>query len=199
MTYNKSSTEEALIEGCCRQNRQAQRFLYERLYGRMLVICLRYTSDKEQAQDVLNRAMLKVFDKIGDYKPTGSFTGWVARIVFRTSIDYVRSKTRYKQVIDFEAEREAEIAPEVTDSLIAEDLYRAVQELPTDIRTVFSLYVLDGYKHREIAEMLEISINTSKWHLSQGKKKMREILQRSYGYDERGRPKSSVSPARGSF
>ena len=176
MVYTKHSTEKELIEGCRRQDKSAQRYLYARFYGRMLVICLRYTSDKEQAQDVLNRAFLKVFNKVKDYKPTGSFSGWVARIVFNTSIDYVRSKARYKKVMDFEVEKGNEIPPEAIDNLVAEDLYKAVQKLPTEMRTVFSLYVLDGYKHREIAEILDININTSKWHLASAKKQMRVLL-----------------------
>ncbi len=176
MIYNKNSNEADLIEGCRRQDRTAQRLLYTRLYGRMSVICLRYTADKEEAQDVLNRSFLKVFEKVKDYKPTGSFTGWVAKIVFHSAIDYVRSKTRYRKAMDFESEKETEIPPTALDNLTAEDLYAAVQKLNDDTRAVFSLYVLDGYKHREIAELLDININTSKWHLAQGKKQMREML-----------------------
>lgn len=183
MVYTKHSTENELIEGCRRQDRSAQRYLYARLYGRMLVICLRYTADKNEAEDVLNRAFLKVFNKVKDYQPTGMFTGWVAKIVFHTAIDYVRSKTRYKKVMDFEAEKETKIAPEALENLIAEDLYKAVQSLPAEMRSVFSLYVLDGYKHREIAEMLEININTSKWHLASAKKQMRVLLSKMKEYD----------------
>ena len=176
MVYTKDSTEEQLIEGCRRRDRSAQRYLYARLYGRMLVICLRYTADKAEAEDVLNRAFLKIFNKIDDYQPTGMFTGWTAKIVFRTALDYVRSKTVYRRVMDFSAEKEPLLQPAVVDHLVAEDLYRAVQQLPDEMRAVFSLYVLDGYKHREIAEILDININTSKWHLSRAKKQMRELL-----------------------
>jgi len=78
--------------------------------------------------------------------------------------------------MDFEVEKENEIPPEALENLVAEDLYKAVQKLPAEMRTVFSLYVLDGYKHREIAEILDININTSKWHLASAKKQMRVLL-----------------------
>lgn len=176
MHYSKQSTDQELIKGCQLDNKLAQKYLYQRFYGRMMVICLRYTANQEEAMDVLNRAYLKVFNKIKDYKPTGTLSGWIAKIVFHTAIDYVRSNTKYKEVIDLNTEKDIEFEPEVLDNLIAEDLYKAIQRLPGDMRSVFSLYVLDGYKHREISELLNISINTSKWHLATAKKTLRQFL-----------------------
>jgi RNA polymerase sigma-70 factor (ECF subfamily) len=139
---------------------------------------MRYTSHQEEAIDVLNRAFLKVFNSIDKYKPTGSLGGWIARIVFNTSIDYVRSKTKYKSVMDFNTEKDISIEAEAIEQLYAEDLYQLVQRLPENTRAVFSLYVVDGYKHREIAKMLNISLNTSKWHLAKGKEMLKAELEK---------------------
>lgn len=176
MLYSKNSTDRDLIEGCQRKDKLAQKYLYQRFYGRMMVICLRYSSNEQEAMDILNRAFLKVFNALDDLTLTGTLSGWIARIVFNTAIDYVRSNTTYRKVMDFNTEKEIEFSSDVLDQLIAEDLYKAIQKLPGDMRSVFSLYVLDGYKHREIAEMLDINVNTSKWHLANAKKELQQLL-----------------------
>ena len=176
MHYSPQSTDADLIHGCRAQDRLAQKYLYQRYYGKMVVICKRYTSNEDEAIDVLNRAFLKIFTAIGDYKATGTLSGWMARIVFNTSIDHIRRNQRYNKAMDFNTEKDVHIAPEIIDQLVAEDLYQALYQLPDTVRAVFSLYVLDGYKHREIAELLNISINTSKWHLSTAKKNLQQLL-----------------------
>ena len=176
MQYSKHSTDEELIQGCRQKNRLAQKYLYQRFYGKMFGISMRYTKQKSEAIDVLNQAFLKVFEKIDQYEPNGSFSGWIARIVFNTSIDYVRRNTLYKEVMDFNTEKETAMDAKIMDRLFAEDLYQMIQQLPTTSRTVFSLYVIDGYKHREIAELLNISANTSKWHLAEARKKLQKQL-----------------------
>lgn len=176
MQYSPKSTDEDLIQGCKDQHRLAQKYLYQRYYGKMVVICKRYTSNEDEAIDVLNRAFMKVFNSIGDFKATGTLSGWMARIVFTTAIDYIRQNNRYNKAMDFNVEKDVQINPAVIDQLVAEDLYQALEHLPNTVRAVFSLYVLDGYKHREIAELLDISINTSKWHLSAAKKQLQQLL-----------------------
>lgn len=176
MLYSKNSTDQDLIRGCQLKDKLAQKYLYQRYYGRMMVICLRYSSNEQESMDILNRAFLKVFNALDDLTLTGSLSGWIARIVFNTAIDYVRSNTTYRKVMDFNTEKEIEFSSDVLDQLIAEDLYKAIQRLPGDMRSVFSLYVLDGYKHREIAEMLDINVNTSKWHLANAKKELQQLL-----------------------
>ncbi len=176
MLYEKNSTDRDLIRGCQQKDKLAQKYLYQRFYGRMMVICMRYSSNQEEAMDILNRAYLKVFHAIDDFELTGSLSGWIAKIVFNTAIDYVRANTTYRKVMDFNSEKESAFSPEILDQLIAEDLYKAIQLLPGEMRSVFSLYVLDGYKHREIAEMLDINVNTSKWHLANAKKELQQLL-----------------------
>ncbi len=187
MQYSKTSTDRELIEGCKAQHRLAQKYLYQRYYGRMLGISMRYTHNESEAIDVLNRAFLKVFHSLDQYEDQGSLSGWIARIVFNTTIDYVRQQVKYRQVMDFTTVRDSSIEAEAIQQLYAEDLYRYIQQLPATTRTVFSLYVIDGYKHREIAEMLEINENTSKWHLAKGKQQLQKVLQnhkRSITYEQ---------------
>ena len=181
MKLTNHSTDQELIKACIRQDRRGQQLLYQRYYGKLLGICMRYTGHKEEATDVLNRAFFKIFKKLDQYESTGPFGGWLSKIVFHTAIDYVRTQAKYREVMDYNSEKEMEINPAVIDQLYAEDLYKSIQELPIHARTVFSLYVVDGYKHREIADLLGISINTSKSQLILARKRMRELLT-SIGY-----------------
>ena len=176
--YHPTSSEEELIAGCRQRDRLAQKYLYERYFGKMLGISMRYTNNREEAVEVLNIAFMKVFCSIDSYKPTGSFGGWIARIVFNSSIDFVRSNTTYRKVIDLNTEREKPIDNPALDNLAMEELYAIIQELPPASRTVFSMYVIDGYKHHEIAERLDISVGTSKWHLSNARKSLQEKIKK---------------------
>jgi len=174
MTTNQTDIQ--LVEGCRAGQRLAQRQLYQRYYGRMLGIAMRYTSNKEDATDILNKAFLKVFQSVDQYQEKGTLGAWIARIVFTTAIDFVRSRTHYLKVMDFNVEKDVEIEPSAIEQLETEDLFKTIQELPKETRTVFSLYVIDGYKHREIAELLDINENTSKWHLARAKKILQKRL-----------------------
>ncbi len=135
---------------------------------------MRYTSHREEAEDVLNRAFLKIFQNINEYEEQGSLSGWMATITLRTAIDYVRSKIKYREVMDFNNEKDLPLNAQAIDDLYAEDLFNLIQKLQPTCRTVFSLNVVEGYTHREISEMLNININTSKWHLAEAKKQLRK-------------------------
>jgi len=176
MRYTLHSDDRDLIAGCRQKDRLAQKYLYQKYYGKMLGICMRYTSQKSEAVDVLNQAFLKVFDKIDQYQPSGSFSGWIAKIVFNTAIDFIRRHTLYKEVMDYNVEKEVSMDAQIFEQLYVEDLFKSIQKLPSTSRIVFSLYVVDGYKHREIAELLNISINTSKWQLAEARKQLQKDL-----------------------
>ena len=173
--FTQNSTDDALLEGCRNRHRLAQKHLYRRYYPRVLGIAMRYTGQPSEANDVLNQAFLKIFNKIESYS-AGSLSGWIATIVTNTAIDFIRKNTRYKQVMDYEAVEEIHLEAETLEQLYVEDLLKEVQQLPANMRAVFSMYVIDGYKHREIAEMLEISVNTSKWYLAEAKKNLKKRL-----------------------
>ena len=180
MKYTPRSSEEELIQGCRKENRLAQKYLYQLYFGKMLGICMRYTKNKEEAIEVLNIAFYKVFKNLDKYQPTGPFGGWVARIVFNTSIDFIRKQATYKKTMDFNTYHESSIENEALGNLEIKELLDAIQQLTPSNRTVFSLYVIDGYKHHEIATKLNISEGTSKWHLATARKNLREILKNYY-------------------
>ncbi len=176
------SSDEALRLACAQNDALAQEYLYKRWSGKLLGIPLRYTSNREESVEVLNMAFLKIFDSINSFRATegGSFSGWMARIVFNTSIDHVRKKTKYLQKNDFNATVEGVVQNEVMSTLATEDIFQLVQQLPPATRNVFSLFALDGYKHSEIGELLNISEGTSRWHLGQARKILRDLVNNHY-------------------
>jgi RNA polymerase sigma-70 factor (ECF subfamily) len=180
MAYHRQSTEEALRQGCIEQHRLAQQYLYERYFGRLLGVAMRYADDRDTAIGVLNQAFLKIFNNMGQYQNTGSFFGWMTKIVLHTAIDHVRSQNAYRQIMDFSTPADDRAAADATGHLEAEDIFRLVQKLPPASRTVFSLYVVDGYKHREIADLLGIDEGTSKWHLSNARRELQKMLRPEY-------------------
>jgi RNA polymerase sigma factor (sigma-70 family) len=186
MKYSNRSSDHELIQGCRYSNRIAQKNLYERYFGRVFGIAMRYTKNQEEALDILNSAFLKVFTSLDKYEDNSNLAGWIAKIVFNTAIDHVRRNTKYRQVMDFNVEAEHSVGNESLDKLQTEDLYRLIQKLPASSRSVFNLYVIDGYKHKEISEILDISVGTSKWHLSNARKELQDLIAVHYNY-EKGR------------
>ena len=176
MIYDAKSTDDELRAGCLLGHRLAQKHLYQRYYGQFMGIPMRYTGQRSEATDVLNQAFMKIFDCMGQYQSTGSFGGWMARIVFNTTIDHVRRQTAYQKKVSLGIEVEKPVQSEVFGHLGAEDLFRLVQTLPPATRSVFCLYVVDGYKHAEIGTMLGIDEGTSKWHLSEARRKLKLLL-----------------------
>lgn len=180
MQYHQQSTEEALRLGCIQQHPLAQKYFYQRYFGQLLGIAMRYTNSREEATDVINQAFLKIFNSLDQFRETGSFSGWMAKIVFHTAIDLIRQQKTYRQVMDFSTEADQVVESDASEQLDAEDLFRLIQQLPTASRTVFSLYVVDGYKHQEIADMLGISESTSKWHLANARQEMKKRIEQYY-------------------
>ncbi|MBL7858786.1 MAG: sigma-70 family RNA polymerase sigma factor [Cyclobacteriaceae bacterium] len=170
------SKEEELIKGCRGRNRNAQRQLYDMYSSRMYGLCYRYVKDSMEAEDVLVTAFMKVFDKIEQFKNEGSFEGWIRRIVVNESLTYLRrNKSMYVETELEQADREPNL-DNLSDHLEAEDLLKMIQELPTGYRIVFNLYAIDGYSHKEIAEQLGISENTSKSQLSRARTYLQKML-----------------------
>ncbi len=169
-------SEENIIRGCRKGKAKAQKELYDLYASAMLGICLRYVKNKAEAEDVLQDGFVKVFKSIGSYSGDGSLSGWIYRIMVNTALNYLRSKKKIQFV---------EYNGNIQDS--GEDVYAepvfsrqqfmdAIQSLPDGYRTVFNLYVLEGYKHREIAEILDVSVNTSKTQLAKAREMLRKKL-----------------------
>lgn len=170
--------EKDLIQACKRQERRAQKLLYDRYSPVMFGVCRRYVRHREDAEDVLVEAFFKVLTKIDQYRGKGSFEGWIRRIVVNESLMFLRKTHNFHLTVEIS---DIDVPTKVTieDELAAQDIVALLDELPTGYRTVFNLYVLEGFKHREIAEQLGVSINTSKSQLILAKKRMASLLKRN--------------------
>lgn len=171
-------SEQDLIKGCMANDRLSQEALYKRFFPAMMAMCMRYTRDQVKSIEIINNGFLKVFKKIDTYSFKGSLEGWIRRIVYRSLSDYFREETRYVRLMVFE-ERDMESEERATAQIYLEDILRMVQQLPTATQTVFRLYAIEGYSHAEIAEQMQISVGTSKWHLSNAREKLKDMLYRA--------------------
>lgn len=170
------SSEEELLKECRKGKPKAQKELYSLFAAKMLGVCIRYIYDREEAEHVMIGGMVKVFEKISQYSGSGNFEGWVRRIMVNESLMYIRKNKAMSLEIEIS---ETQIAPNyevLGDQLEAEDLMKFIAELPVGYRTVFNLYAIEGYSHKEIAKMLEINENTSKSQLSRARKLLQTRL-----------------------
>lgn len=155
-----------LIEGCKRQDRKSQQLVYEKYARVMYGICLRYSSDREAAQDLLQDGFIKVFMNINSFENKGSFEGWMKRIFINLALENIRKdKTKKLQSDDIENISDIDIADETEgdiDKITEDELLAMVQELPQGYRSVFNLYAIEDYSHKEISEMLGIAEGTSR-------------------------------------
>ncbi len=170
LRINKSLTEEELLEGCRKGKASAQRGLYDRLAPKMLGVCLRYIKDREEAEHVMIGGIVKVFDKLDQFKSEGSFEGWVRRIVVNDCLMYIRKNRNMSLETDINSVIDSPNLSTIEDSLDQGDLLKLIGELPIGYRTVFNLYAIEGYSHAEIAKQLNVSENTSKSQLSRARK-----------------------------
>ncbi len=169
-------TEEELIKGCIKNERLAQKRLYERFFGKMMSVCMRYASHREQATEILNMGFLKVFDSIKKFADKGgNLESWIYRIMVNTAIDYLRSEIRH-QHSDIEKTVYAEDTGDVISDLAAEQIFEMINQLSPAYRAVFNLYVVEGYNHNEIGELLGISEGTSKSNLAKARARLHEKI-----------------------
>lgn len=167
-------TLEYIVRQCAKGNQKAQNQLYERFATAMFRLCYRYLENETEAEEVLINGFLKVFQNISkmEYQGEGSFAAWVKRIMTHEALMYIRKhKKIYWENIEEQLNLESE--EDTGRDLLAEDIYNLIREMPMGYRTVFNLYVIEGYNHREIAEKLGIQVSTSKTQL----KKARSFLQ----------------------
>jgi RNA polymerase sigma-70 factor (ECF subfamily) len=178
-----------LIKGCLEGDRKAQQAVYKLLYGKMKVVCMRYTRDTDQALDILQEGFIKVFQNMERYSGAGSFEGWVRRIMVNLSIDRFRKQKNdflllngSMNIEDYEDVVEDETDVESVDyDFTPEQILEAMQQLSPAYKTVFNLYVFENYTHQDIAEALSISIGTSKSNFAKAKRNMKKILLKYYG------------------
>jgi RNA polymerase sigma-70 factor (ECF subfamily) len=167
-----------LIKGCLNNDRKAQEHLYKRYYHAMMALCVRYTKDRNDALEILNDAFLKVFKRLIQYDAAkGSLYTWMKRIVINTAIDFLRKQQAYHNMeVMLVDEEEPGIENEAVGKMNGEELLKIIRQLPAVTRLVFNLYVVDGYNHREIGVMLGISEGTSRWHMSEARRRLKIII-----------------------
>ncbi len=167
---------EKIILLCKNQDAKAQKHLYNQYSGLLFSVVKRYLKNEEDAEDALIEGFFKIFTKINSFKGAGSFEGWMRRIVVNECLMKLRKKRNFTLALE-EAYDVGE-AEMITPALAYHDLMKVLENLPTGYRTIFNLYEIEGFKHREIAEQLGISINTSKSQLILAKKRIRDLIKK---------------------
>ncbi len=168
--------DEGLIEGCKRQDRQAQKRLYEQYSSRFYALCCRYVKDKMEAEDVLITAFTKILDKIDQYTGEGNFEGWMRRVMVNESLSYLRKNKNMYLETTIEAANYEPDYNKLESQLEADDLLKMIDTLPSGYKIVFNMYAIDGYSHKEIADQLGITESTSKSQLSRARTALQKSL-----------------------
>lgn len=163
MSRVSSFDEKKIISGCLKGDRRSQWELYEHFSGKMYAVCLRYTSDAEFARDCLQDGFIKVFTNLEKYQGTGAFEGWIRRIFVNTIFEELRKNDVLKNSADVhEMVALSEDSASAIDQIAEGDLLKVIQELPPGYRAVFNLFAIEGYSHKEVGEMLDITESTSR-------------------------------------
>jgi len=184
-------SDDDLVRGCIENNRKSQEILYRRYARAMYNLCRIYESDRENAKDILQEAFIKIFRNIGSFDSTGSLKGWMKKIITNTAIDHYRKNNKETQLIPIEnivdpCSNEESIA----SILNTKDIFSQVNRLPHGARMIFNLYAIEGYSHKEIADLLHISEGTSKSQINRAKQLLQHWIggsERKYKYIERRR------------
>ncbi len=191
---NHTISESDLIAGCIAGDRKMQEELYNRFASKMYAVCLRYANNSDDAQDLLQEGFIKVYKNLHRFRAEGSFEGWVRRVFINSSIEHYRKKQAKLTTVSDKEENTIEDSDiSALDSLAERDIINLIQDLSPGYRTVFNLYVIEGYSHKEIGELLNISEGTSKSQLARAKsilqKKVTQYLsdtQKSYNRKNNG-------------
>lgn len=177
MTGNQNVSETDLIRGCMEGDRRMQKLLYDQFSSKMYAVCLRYMGNSDDAQDILQEGFIKVFRNLEKFRGDGSFEGWMRRIFVNTAIEQIRKRktdlslTEKEEVIELKA-------VSALDNINEKDLLQIVSELSPGYRTVFNMYVVEGFNHKEISEALGISEGTSKSQLARARMILQEKIKR---------------------
>ncbi len=181
---SKIQEEKNLISACLRGKASAQEKLFKKYYGLMLGISLRYATDRDDAKDILQDGFIKIFSKLDQYQFKGSFIGWMRRIMVNTAIDKYRKRGSEPYTTDVYENINIPASEDVISKISHEDLLNCLTRLPLGYRTVFNLYVIEGFSHKEIAEKLNISEGTSKSQLFKAKRVLMDIVKNEFGPNE---------------
>jgi RNA polymerase sigma factor (sigma-70 family) len=177
MLFRKTfTTEKEIIKGCMEGHRKAQQHLYDSYSKRFFAIALRYIKDRDLAEDVTIEGFTKIFEKISQFEDKGSFEGWMKRIIVTQALLTLRNNKKLMMEVHVEQNQDFPAVHYELNHLETDDLITLIQGLPVGYRTVFNLYVIEGYSHAEIADMLGISESTSKSQLNRGRNLLKQKI-----------------------
>jgi RNA polymerase sigma factor (sigma-70 family) len=170
-------TDEELVKECVSGNPIAQKKFYDLFAKKMMGVCLRYMSNEDEAQDVLQDGFIKIFSKLHDFESKGSLEGWVRRIMVNTALDQYRKNKKHQNDVDVDVVGyKLEKNDFIIESITAQDLLKIIQAIPEGYRVVFNLFAIEGYSHKEIAERLGVTESTSKSQYSRAKSLLRKLM-----------------------
>jgi RNA polymerase sigma-70 factor (ECF subfamily) len=173
---NHRVSETEIVEGCLAGKKYYQDLLYHKYASKMFGVCFRYSQDKYKAEDILQESFIKVFQSLDRFRKEGSLEGWIRRIVVNTSLEEHRKNVHMYPVSDFEEAVLEYSEEEVLSGIAADELMSMLDQLSPGYRTIFNLYAIEGYSHKEIAEMLGISEGTSKSQLARARMLLKEMI-----------------------
>jgi RNA polymerase sigma factor (sigma-70 family) len=172
-------TEEAILQGCLRNEAIAQKELYGRYSPKMLAVCYRFGHNREDAEDMLQEGFIKVFSQIHTFRNQGAFEGWVRRIIVHTCINNLKKNKKFNESVDLINATTLQVREESVPSIVqAKQVVECIRLLPLGYRTVLNLYAIEGYSHKEISIMLEIEESTSRSQYTRAKQMLEDILVR---------------------
>ncbi len=173
-------TEKELIKACLSGDRLAQRDIFYMYSGKMMVVCLRYSRHRYEAEDILQDSFVKVFSHLSEFENGGSFEGWIRRIIINTAIKNNLKKTAIAEEINIDLVNEEFAVPEVFSALSEEELIKLIASLPDGYRMVFNLYAVEGFSHKEIGEILHIEESTSRSQLTKARRMLQNKVNELY-------------------
>lgn len=170
-------TEQSILAGCLNNDPSAQRELYNRYSPKMLSVCYRFANSREDAEDMLQEGFIKVFTQMHTFQNKGAFEGWIRRIIVHTCINFLKKNKKFSNSIDLEQADYLEVREETMPSVMqARQIIECIRLLPLGYRTVLNLYAMEGYSHKEIADMLDIEESTSRSQYTRAKSMLEAIL-----------------------
>ena len=170
-------TEQTILVGCLNNDPSAQRELYNRYSPKMLSVCYRFGNSREDAEDMLQEGFIKIFTQIHTFQNKGAFEGWIRRIIVHTCINFLKKNKKFSNSIDLDQADYLEVKEETMPSVMqARQIIECIRQLPLGYRTVLDLYAMEGYSHKEIAEMLDIEESTSRSQYTRAKVMLEGIL-----------------------
>jgi len=182
---NHIPSESDLINGCIKGDAQMQRLLYDQFSAKMYGVCLRYAENTEDANDVMQEGFIKVYKSLSKFRAEGSFEGWIRRIFINTSIEHFRKKVKLYNVTEIQENTIEDSELDVLDSLATKDILNIINKLSPGYKQVFNMHVVEGYSHKEIADLLGITEGTSKSQLARAKGVLKKMIEAEKGNKNR--------------